>query len=138
MTQIQPPVIMPEGTPPMAIKYARRPAWVVCETDAGVIFAQHRALSDGSFAPARYWDHAAGRWDSMFDPARHVRKLSRALGLVAGSLQCFAVPLAVAADPGASATVCRLADDGSIKSVVWIAGSAMLASESIADGTINA
>lgn len=111
----------------MTIAYAPRPIWIPCEPDAGVVFHQCRILTDGSIGSARYWHHAAGRWDSMFTTAGHVRKLTRGLAAVARSVQGFAVPTSVAVDPTTSATVFLLAEDGSIKSVLTTIPAADLA-----------
>lgn len=104
----------------MAVSYAPRPIWIPSEVDVGVVF--HQTIvnqATGAIGPARYWHHAAGRWDSMFGAA-HVRKLPRPLSLASRSVLGLAVPIAVAIDPAASATVFQLDGDGGIKSVLAV------------------
>lgn len=111
----------------MAPSYAPRPLWIAAEADLGAVFCQVPVRPDGSPGAARYWDHDAGRWTPGYSPARHVRRLTRPLAVVARSAQALAVPLAVATDPAATVIAFHLDGDGSPRSVAAIVGATELA-----------
>lgn len=115
----------------MAVNYARRLLHEVSQQPLGVVFRRVTPRADGTPDSQQAWNHADGGWDSAFDAAKHVRPLDRPDAVGNPDDQCFAVPLDVAGDPGAYATVHTLKQDGTALSAIAVYNSAILATYSL-------
>lgn len=105
-----PPVVIPEGTPPVPPPYARVRVPYGSDARLGVAFVESSTRDDGSLGDERYFRHAGGGWDNDFDPVKHVRPLDRSPA--EPNDQSFAVPDDVLARDGATARVHQIDADG--------------------------
>lgn len=81
------------------IEYAPTPMVLASNEDLYVAYARFASGADGEPQDARYWDHAAGAWDAVFDQAKHTRSFRRMgpSGTPPFNFQSVTVPTGVAA-----------------------------------------
>lgn len=98
----------------MTIAYAPTPIRVTQVDPLFVAFSATSVQASGAVGPPVFWNHAAGGWEATFDPAKHVKPLTRlaAAGAPNGSYQDFSVPWDVANEAGVHALLYKRSTTG--------------------------